>query len=243
MAERIRSVHESHPYYGHRRIAWEIGVNKKQIFRIMRFTNIQAFKRKRRAWVKPEDRNFCPLPIPNLTKERFAETPNEVWRSDFTHLSYRDENLHLATIIDECSKEIIAYKLSFKHKKELIVETLDEAVKIQIGKGLPLPKILHSDQWSEYRSYAYQKRVSQLQILLSYSAKASPWQNGCQESFYGKFKQELGDLNRYETIGKAIIAIHHQIYYYNNKRIHTALKMPPSVFVEKWKKGEILRSI
>ena len=112
----------------------------------MRLTNIQAFKRKRRAWVKPEDRNFCPLPIPNLTKERFAETPNEVWRSDFTHLSYRDENLHLATIIDECSKEIIAYKLSFKHKKELIVETLDEAVKIQIGKGLPLPKILHSDQ-------------------------------------------------------------------------------------------------
>jgi transposase InsO family protein len=69
-----------------------------------------------------------------------------IWRSDFTHLYYRDDTLHLSTIIDEYTKEIIAYKLSFKHKKELIIETLDEAVKVQLHKNLPLPKILHSDQ-------------------------------------------------------------------------------------------------
>lgn len=202
----------------------------------MRLGNIQVLTKKRKSWIKPEDRNFCPLPIPNLTKERIATFPNEIWRSDFTHLYYRDEVLHLATIIDEYSKEVVAYKLSFKHKKELIIETLDEAVKLQLQKHFPLPKILHSDQGSEYRSYSYQKRVSKLQILLSYSKKGSPWQNGYQESFYGKFKQELGDLSRYDTLEDAIIAIHHQIYYYNHKRIHTTIKMPPSVFTQKWMK-------
>lgn len=191
MIEKIQCVHGSHPYYGHRRIALELGINKKCSSRIMRLASIQVLTKKRKSWIKTEDRNFCPLPIPNLTKECIATFPNEIWRSDFTHLSYRDEVLHLATIIDEYAKEIVAYKLSFRHKKELIIETLDEAVKNQIQKKLPLPRILHSDQGSEYRSYAYQKRVSKLQILLSYSKKGSPWQNGAQESFYGKFKQEL----------------------------------------------------
>lgn len=239
LERKIRLVHESHPYYGHRRIALELGINKKQSARIMRLKQIHPLSKKRKKWLKIEDRNFSPLPIPNLTKNIVAEMPHSIWRSDFTHIYYWDETLHLATIIDEYSKEVIAYKISFKHKKELIIETLDEAVKIQLYKNLPLPKILHSDQGSEYRSYEYQKRVSKLQILLSYSKKSSPWQNSYQESFYGKFKQELWDISRFSTIEEAIIAIHHQIYYYNNKRIHTTIKMPPSIFVEKWMKWEI----
>ena len=51
---------------------------------------------------------------------------------------------------------------------------------------------------------------------------------------HGKFKQEIRDLHSYETIEEAIIAIHHQIYYYNNKRIHATIKMSPSIVVEKW---------
>lgn len=239
IADMIRLVHVSHPYYGHRRIALELGINKKCTARIMKKQHIQPLSKKRRKWLKIEDRNFSPLPIPNLTKHIVAETPHSIWRSDFTHIYYRDEVLHLATIIDEYSKEIIAYKLSFKHKKELIIETLDEAVKIQLHKNLPLPNILHSDQGSEYRSYEYQKQVSKLQILLSYSKKSSPWQNSYQESFYGKFKQELWDISRFHTIEEAIIAIHHQIYYYNYKRIHTTIKMPPSIFAQKWMKWEI----
>lgn len=207
----------------------------------MRLKNISPLSKKRKNSIKIEDRNFSPLPIPNLTKWVAATAPHMIWRSDFTHLYYRDDTLHLSTIIDEYTKEIIAYKLSFKHKKELIIETLDEAVKVQLHKNLPLPKILHSDQWSEYRSYDYQTRVSKLQILLSYSKKSSPWQNGIQESFYGKFKQELGDLSCYTNLEEAIVAIHHQIYYYNHKRIHTTIKMPPSIFVEKWMRWEIIQ--
>ena len=57
------------------------------------------------------------------------------------------------------------------------------------------------------------------------SRKSSPWENGSQESFYGKLKFELWNLNRFPTLAEAIEAIHLYIYYYNNNRIHTSLKM------------------
>lgn len=65
------------------------------------------------------------------------------------------------------------------------------------------------------------------------SEKASPWQNGYKESFYSGFKLELGYPECYLTLGELIEAIAQQIYYYNNQRIHTALKCPPAVFSQR----------
>jgi transposase InsO family protein len=59
------------------------------------------------------------------------------------------------------------------------------------------------------------------------SAKSSPWQNGYQESFYGKFKQELGSLNNCYSLGEAITKIASQIRYYNTRRLHTTHRMAP----------------
>ncbi len=66
------------------------------------------------------------------------------------------------------------------------------------------------------------------------SKKSSPWQNGKQESFYKKLKFELEDFNTYQSQGELIEAIAWQIYYYNNKRIHLALKMPPALFYQRF---------
>lgn len=66
------------------------------------------------------------------------------------------------------------------------------------------------------------------------SSKASPWQNGHQESYYGKFKLEMGNLNAFATFEEAIEAIHHRIHYHNRKRIHSALKMPPGLYRERY---------
>jgi transposase InsO family protein len=64
------------------------------------------------------------------------------------------------------------------------------------------------------------------------SRKSSPWENGSQESFYGKLKFELWNLNRFGNIAEVIEAIHLYIYYYNNNRIHTSLKMTPVDFAK-----------
>ena len=57
------------------------------------------------------------------------------------------------------------------------------------------------------------------------SAKASPWENAYQESFYDNFKTDLGlEFERFEEIGGFVEAIHQTINYYNQERIHTKLK-------------------
>ncbi|SRR5258708_18775820 len=93
---------------------------------------------------------------------------------------------------------------------------------------------LHSDQGSEYTSDQYKTYVKSKGITISFADKASPWQNGFQESFYGKFKVDLGYMEQFESLGALIAGIYQTIYYYNNKRRHTSLSMSPVQFKRKY---------
>ncbi len=143
---------------------------------------------------------------------------------------FNNKFFYLATIIDCFTKEIISWNLSSKHSAKFIIEALNEAIAIRTA-----PNIFHSDQGSEYRSKKLSDILKNNQIKFSMSKKSSPWENGFQESFYGKFKLELGHPKSYETIGELMEVIAIQIHYYNYKRIHTALKMPPAIFYQRCK--------
>ncbi|MCK6462410.1 MAG: integrase core domain-containing protein [Candidatus Pacebacteria bacterium] len=65
---------------------------------------------------------------------------------------------------------------------------------------------------------------------MSRSKPGCPWENGYQESFYSQFKVDLGDPNRFETLGELVYEIYRLVWIYNNTRIHTALKMAPVQF-------------
>ena len=51
-----------------------------------------------------------------------------------------------------------------------------------------------------------------------------------QESFYSQFKIDLGDSDRFNSLGELVYAIYTTIHSYNNHRIHTKLKMPPVLY-------------
>lgn len=230
---KVQIIHIFDPYYWHRRISYKIWRNKKSIQRIIQKYRIAAYTRKRK-FRKTWDRNLAHMWVKNLKKEVQRQWitlswVNKIWNSDFTHLYYKEKEFYLATVHDEYGKNIVGYKVSFHHGKELILETLQDALK----KARMSPLILHSDQGSEYRSYSYFDTLKRYNIHASMSRKSSPWENGSQESFYGKLKFELGNLNRFKTFEEALEAIHLWIYYYNNERIHTALKMSPKQFREK----------
>jgi transposase InsO family protein len=165
--------------------------------------------------------------------------PDQVWVSDFTYLSYKNRFLYLATILDAFTREVIAWNISSRHNKELITHTLLSA----IDKREKPPEIFHSDQGSEYRSYDLIAILGSKKIKASMSNKSSPWQNGKQESFYQKFKFELEDLNSYPDQGELIEAIALQIHYYNHRRIHSALKMPPVAFYQRFSAAENLKNV
>ncbi len=69
-------------------------------------------------------------------------------------------------------------------------------------------------------------------IVISRSRPGCPWENGYQESFYDKFKVDLGDPNRFKTLGELVAEIYRTLWDYNNTRIHSALNMPPVVFAQ-----------
>ena len=232
----IEKVMKKNKAYGHKRIAWNLKKNKKRVLRVMKKFDLKP-QRKRRAPKKPQDQNQAPMAVPNLIQGIIIEAPNQVWASDFTYLPYFGKFAYLATVEDLFTREIIGWEISTRHNADLVVQALLNA----LGKH-SVAGIIHSDQGSEYRSHKYQKLLQSYGIKQSMSKKASPWQNGHQESFYSEFKLELGHPECYPTFGELVEAIALQIHYYNNERIHTALKCSPRVFAEKCKAQKIVQS-
>ncbi len=228
LKKRIEEVLAEHKAYGHKRIAINLGINKKRVLRVMKLFDLSPI-RKIKTPLKKQDLKQIEVRNTNLITDLTINYPSQIWASDFTYLPYfNNKFLYLATIIDCFTKEIIAWNLSVRHSAKFIIEALNEAIAIRAA-----PKIFHSDQGSEYRSEKLENILKNNKIQFSMSKKSSPWENGFQESFYGKFKLELGSPKCYETTGELMEAIALQIYYYNHKRIHSALKMPPAVFYQR----------
>ena len=93
--------------------------------------------------------------------------------------------------------------------------------------------IFHSDNGSEFDSRVFIQALETLGVQISRSAPGCPWENGYQESFYSQFKVDLGDPNRFDSLGEQVFAIYQTIYDYNHSRIHSALGMSPVEFAQK----------
>jgi len=219
-----------HPRYGHKRVALELKLNKKRIKRVMKKFNLKPYRRRVQKLRKRDDEGKSPTKYGNLIKEFCPIRPNVVWVSDFTYIKYQGKFIYLATIMDLYTREIIGWNISRFHNAELVLGALQDA--LERNKNIPL--YFHSDQGSEYDASSFRSFVVNLKISISMSKKASPWENGFQESFYSEFKMDLGDQNRFESLGELVEAIHQTIYYYNTKRIHTSLKMSPEEFKTKF---------
>lgn len=238
MRKQILIVLGIHPSYGHKRIAWEFGLNNKRIRRCMKKYGIKPYKRRVKKLRKKDDEGkeatkwkneiigFCPI------------RPNIVWASDFTYIKFQGAFIYLATIIDVYTREIIGWNISVRHDTQLVMGALKHAIK----RTGTVSVYLHSDQGSEYDAKAYEEFVLGKGMIISMSKKASPWENPFQESFYSQFKVELGFVSRFETVEELMEAIYQTIYYYNNQRMHTSLKMAPVAFKQNYENRlQILR--
>ncbi len=229
LKETILQVLSVHKSYGYRRVALDLGINKKRAQRVMHIFKIHPYKRKAR-WKKRLDLQRNPMPYPNLIKGWFPILSDLIYVSDFTYLPYRGKFIYLATFMDLYTREIIGWDISARHDKDLVLNALLNGL---YNNGFRLPGIIHSDQGAEYCSKDYLKALNHLGIRISMSKKSSPWENGYQESFYSNFKTDLGlEFDRFNSLGEFIEGIHQTINYYNTQRIHTSLKMAPSMFAK-----------
>ena len=225
LKNQIEHVLAQHPSYGHRRIAIELKVNKKKIRRVMKLFDIKPYRRRGRRFRKIKDYSMI---YPNLLQAMpFPSKANQIWVSDFTYIPFHSKYVYLATILDIFNRKIVGWSLLTTHSVQLTMSALIDALE-KNGR----PDILHSDQGSEYKAKLYTSFAKSFEIKISMSHKGCPWENGYQESFYDKFKIDIGDPNRFRTLGELSAVIYQQIYYYNNERIHLKLKMPPVQYSE-----------
>lgn len=227
-----------HPSYGHKRIALEFPLNKKRILRVMKKYGIKPYRRRARKPRKKDDEGRVAAKWKNEIIGLCPIRPNIVWASDFTYIKFMGRFLYLATIIDVYTREIIGWNISFRHDTTLVLGALKHAIK----RTGTVAVYLHSDQGSEYDAKAYEDFVLANSIKISMSHKNSPWENAFQESFYSGFKVDLGMVSRFETVEELIEEIYQTIFYYNNQRMHTSLKMSPIAFKQKFENRlQILR--
>lgn len=228
LAEQIRAVLVVHPFYGHRRVADQLGIGKNRARRVMRQAGIPPLKR-RKKYAKASG-SSRPAPA-NLLKELglVATYPHHIWAADFTYSWFQGRFYYLATVIDHYSRQIVGWSLGTHHNAELITAALMDGV-----SHYQPPAIAHNDRGSEYLSRRYQTICDSLEIAPSTSAPGSPWENGFQESFYNNFKSELGDISQLHDVSRLLEAIALQLHYYNKQRIHSALHTNPAAYAARY---------
>lgn len=224
--QKIEEVLHEFPSYGHKRIALALRLNKKRIARVMKLYGLKPYRRHRKPWKRAKTREY--QVYPNLLLTTPLTGLNQIWVTDFTFLWFHDRFIYLATVMDIWNREIVGACVFSNHSSALVLQAVVSAL-----MDHPRPDILHSDQGSEYTAKVFQDFCLSAGIHISMSAKGSPWQNGYQESFYDKFKIDLGDPDRFPDLGELVYEIYHTIHVYNTARIHTALKMSPREFAKK----------
>ncbi len=150
----------------------------------------------------------------------YPSRPNHIWASDFTYIQFQGKTVYLATVMNLFTGRIVG----------LSVYATPLSAFMNALHANPRPGIFHSDNGSEYNSEIFTGALETIGILISRSAPSCPWENGYQESFYDKFKIDLGDSGRFKTLGELIYEIYRTVWIYNNERIHATLKMPSQKF-------------
>lgn len=223
----IEGVMVKHASYGHKRIAWELKLGKNRVLRVMKKFGLKPARRRISRPRKKNDEGKEPITAINITKILCPIWISVVWVSDFTYIKYKAIFIYVATIMDMYTREIVGWHISRFHNVQLTIGAFTDAMK---NPEYEPPLYLHSDQGSEYEAQDYAVITKQFNVTQSFSKKGSPWQNGFQESFYSKFKVDLGDPNRFDELGELIAEIHEKINYYNKERMRTSLKMSPGAF-------------
>lgn len=189
----------------------QISVNRKTVQKIMQKYNIQCrVKPKRKVKIAGESQCI----VPNRLEQNFnAERPNQKWVTDITYLPFGESMMYLSTIMDLYNNEIIAFRISDNQRTELVLETLIEACNGRETAGLTL----HSDQGSQYTSYAFQNLAKEKGITTSMSRKGNCFDNAVIESFHSTIKSEEFYTHQNVRLTNSIVLekIESYMYYYN----------------------------
>ncbi len=201
--------------YGYRQITnllriegWE--VNHKRVERIWRQEGLKVPRRqpkRGRLWLND---GSC-IRLRPLHK-------NHVWSYDFVSTRTHDGRaLKLLTVLDEYTRQCLAIKVGRKTRAHDVLEVLTDL----FARHDP-PEHLRSDNGPEFTAKLVRRWLARLRVQTLYIAPDSPWENGYNESFNGKLRDEFLNGEIFYTLPEATVLVEQWRRLYNTVRPHRA---------------------
>ena len=164
-----------------------------------------------------------------------ATGPNQVWAYDFVHDTCANgQKLKCLTIVDEWTHESLAIEVAGSIRSKRVIEVLAKLVSVRGA-----PRFLRSDNGPEFVSAAVLRWVTESGIETAFIAPGKPWQNGTDESFNGKFRDECLDMEWFRSRAEAVVVIETWRQHYNEVRPHSSLGyLTPNEFTKSLKKSD-----
>jgi len=224
----IVSLASQYGRYGYRRVGallrhggWK--VNDKRVERIWCREGLKIPKKqpkRRRLWLTD---GSCIRLRP--------EYPNHVWAYDFVQDRTHDgKAFRMLTIVDEYSRECLDIVVERKLNS---LDVIDAVADLMSQRGVPAH--IRSDNGPELCSRRVRHWLRRVGVNTLFIEPGSPWENGYNESFNGKLRDELLDRELFYTLKEAQILIEQWRWEYNTIRPHSSLGYrPPAPETKTW---------
>lgn len=206
--------------YGYRRITallrvqgWH--VNHKRVARIWRREGLkvpQKQPKRGRLWLND---GSCIRLRPQYR--------NHVWSYDFVQDRTRDGKvIRMLTVIDEYSRECLTIEVQRRLRSQDVLDVISD---LFITHGVP--EHIRSDNGPEFIAKILRDWLARVGVKTLYIEPGSPWENGYNESFNGKLRDELLNGEIFYSLKEAQILIERWRNHYNKVRPHSSLRYRP----------------
>ncbi len=210
----------------------EAGVNR--VARLMRAAGVEGVSRRRKG--STTKRAAKSRPAPDLVDRDFsASGPDELWVADITYVPTWAGFLYLAVVLDAWSRRIVGWSMATHLRTSPVLDAFDMA----LARRRPEEVIHHSDQGSQYTSYAFGGRCRRAGVRPSMGSVGDAYDNAMCESFFATLECELIWRRSFRTPGEARREVFRFIEgWYNPRRRHSSLGYESPASFEAREKGE-----
>ena len=148
---------------------------------------------------------------------------NHVWSWDFV-MDRTDDGrpLKMLTLIDEHTKEALAIYPARRIRANDVIGIFAD---VMVERGVP--EFIRSDNGPEMVAKTLRSWLARVGAKTLYITPGSPWENGYNESFNGKLRNELLNGEIFYTLREAQVLIEEWRQHYNRVRPHSALGYRP----------------
>ena len=220
----MKKLAAQYPRYGYRRIRIFLAraghaMSPCRTHRLWRAEGLQVPRKRPRRRVA----SSRPRPLP-------ATGPNQVWAYDFVHDACANgQKLKCLTVVDEWTHESLAIEVAGSIRSRRVIEVLARLVSVRGA-----PRYLRSDNGPEFVATAVLAWLVEAGIDTAYIAPGKPWQNGSNESFNGRFRDECLDMEWFRSRAEAVVVIETWRKHFNEVRPHSSLGyLTPNEFTAK----------